>query len=247
MTIEHCHRVAQTLHADLALWRVDLDAFAESVCLDDLAPEERARAARLSTQKAATRFLASRHALRSLVADALECPWASLDFGQNNFGKPVLVGSHMHFSLSRSGSMALIGISPNQDVGVDLEIDHAVQEMEAIAKRNFTGIEYTHWHAMAADQRNREFLVIWTLKEACVKALGTGLSVPLASVETYISANSSMASSRMASARKATVRLGDSSCELTVSSVPFPGNMVAAAAVASSLAVAMAGRLVDRA
>lgn len=234
MVIEHIRRVEHMLGADAAIWLVDLDAYAKAVRLDDLAPEELARAKRLTPDKAGMRFLASRHALRSLLAEALGCARKSLAIGQNEFGKPMLASNEIHFSLSRSESGALVGISRSIEVGVDLETVRAVQEMEALAKLHLTAAERAHWLNAIVDRRDREFLGIWTLKEACLKALGTGVALQPSSVETSPVSESNMAS----------VRLGEKAIQLSISPVQVPGDMVAAAALATSQAVRTAKKAV---
>lgn len=236
MSEGYLRQVKHDLKEDLSLWFVDLEAYAHAVCLEGMLPSELAKAERLSSQNAAKRFLASRHALRILAAEALQCEPAGLNYSHNEFGKPGLTGCDLQFNLSRSGPMALIGLSWNLAVGVDLEAVCGVQEMEALAQRNYTVKEYASWHSKGADQLSREFLVIWTLKEACLKALGTGVSVPPVSVETDFSPG----------ARLASVRLGNSRCNLIASSIQLPGDFVGAAALASARAVSMARQLVGR-
>jgi 4'-phosphopantetheinyl transferase len=104
-----------------------------------------------------------------------------LSFKVNQHGKPSLVeedlahSSFTHFSLSTSGTKAMVAVSHTAPVGADIEQVRAVedgviecacsdQEMDALA-----AVE-------DSVQRRRAFFELWTSKEAYSKALGTGLS-----------------------------------------------------------------------
>jgi 4'-phosphopantetheinyl transferase len=63
-------------------------------------------------------------------------------------------------------------------VGIEVErIDHQI-EIETLADRFFSAPEAESLTRGRADARSR-FIDLWTLKEAFIKALGTGLSQPL--------------------------------------------------------------------
>ena len=91
-------------------------------------------------------------------------------FSTNSFGKPELAHrADVHFSLSHSGSWAVCALSA-QPVGVDVELPRC---SIAVARRHFHPEELAQ--ATDADALCR----LWTAKEAFVKALGRGLTIPL--------------------------------------------------------------------
>ena len=103
-----------------------------------------------------------------------------LVFAQNEFGKPhVVQAPSMHFSLSHSDDRALLAISDTLEVGADLERRRTLEHLD-LARRYFHPDEIAEIEAQPGDGAQREaFFRIWTLKEAVVKALGKGLSMPL--------------------------------------------------------------------
>ncbi len=227
--------VPHGLSPDVRLRLVDLDAYAETVALDGLTDYERARAARLPAQKG-RRQLAARHALRRVLAEALHRPVESLVIEPDDWGKPRLSGSALEFSLSHSGPAALIGVSGDRAIGVDIEVVRGVADAAALARTHFTPAERAEWSRAAAAERDRTFLTCWTRKEACVKALGVGLAATPERIEAGCTPDT----------RVATVRLGAERCEVTLGSLRLPGDSVAAVALAGPEAVRRARALFPR-
>lgn len=188
----------------------------------------------MAFSQSARHFLASRHALRHLLAEELGNPAERLMISRNELGKPQLADGGLHFNLSRSGSLALIGLSRDMAIGVDLEIIQAVQEVGALADQNFTAAEQAHLLGSDRKMRNQMFLACWTRKEACVKALGVGLSLPLASIQAGFAAG----------VRSVGVELEEMRCEVSVSSLRPSLETIAAAAIAPRQAVTMASRFI---
>ena len=97
-------------------------------------------------------------------------------FEYNEQGKPY-IESGVQFNMSHSGDYVVLAIS-DRAVGIDIErIRH---NKLSVAKRFFCEEEYEDI-LNAGDEHDRElrFLEYWTMKEAYVKYLGKGLSVPL--------------------------------------------------------------------
>ena len=133
------------------------------------------------------RFLAARAGLRTLLGRHLDRDPRSLAFATNEFGKPRLAGDgHVHFNLSHSEQRAVLAISVAAEVGIDLERERPIEHVD-LAKRYFHPNEVAAITASHDEtEQRRAFFLIWTLKEAIVKALGTGLSTPLDSFEVAI-------------------------------------------------------------
>lgn len=96
-------------------------------------------------------------------------------------GKPYLKDRpDLHFNISHSGDYAVCALS-DAPVGCDVEAIRPVRG--SVAARCFSPEENA---ALAAADGNaaREtlFFRFWTLKESCLKAVGCGITVPLASV-----------------------------------------------------------------
>ncbi len=170
---------------DVHAWLVDLDnppriAQELAALLDD---HERARAARFVSPKDRRHHEVTHGLLRTILGHYTGNDPKSLQFALGREGKPSLVtplpGEPLVFNLSHSGHHALIGVARGLTIGIDLEAMHAVPEIEAIAKSHFAAEERAELMALPLDVRLDGFLRCWTCKEAYVKALGGGLSIPL--------------------------------------------------------------------
>ena len=125
------------------------------------------------------RFSLCRAALRATLCRRLDCRNEQLTFGLSGYERPFAVVrgvcSPINFSVSHSGNHGLIALGTTGQLGVDLE--------ERVPRRNLDGIvetvmgpdEQAELAALRGAQKLRLFYRIWTLKEALVKALGTGL------------------------------------------------------------------------
>lgn len=228
--------VSHRLSPDVRLWWVDLDAYAHAVTPDGLSREEEARAARMVPGQDERRYRAARHALRRVISEIMNASPERLVIEPDDLGKPRLPGSGLQFNLSHSAGEALIGVSPHRAIGVDIEVVHEVLDAEALARAHFTNAERAEWSRGPA-ARDRTFLTCWTRKEACVKALGVGLSAPPEAVEVGCAPD----------ARVVAIRLGTESCEVALESLRLPGESVAAVALAAPAAVRLAREFFRRA
>jgi 4'-phosphopantetheinyl transferase len=110
-----------------------------------------------------------------------------LRFHYSPYGKPFLApefrGYLLNFNLSHSGSMALYAVTRNMEIGVDVECLRSDVEYEEIAERFFTANEMAVLRTIPANKKRKAFYTWWTRKEACFKAHGNGLSLPLDSFD----------------------------------------------------------------
>ena len=170
--------------AQVSLWLCTLEAMPGPDALARLGDAELDRARRFVAERDRRRYLAARCALREHLSQHTGLPGECLRIVEGEFGKPRLAdrpGSW--FNLSHSGDAALLGISKAGEVGVDLEVRHPVDDVVALARRHFSGAEFEAFMGLDAPARNDAFLRVWTRKEACLKAVGTGLSIEPASLE----------------------------------------------------------------
>ncbi len=176
--------VPQSLSSRLRIWRVDLAARTHSIDRDVLSADELARATRFVHETDRRRYLAARHALRQLLGAIVGREPAALAFVVDRFGKPRLQdGGTLEFNVSHSAGECLIAICDGQPVGVDVEVLKRMRDADALARRHFTAAEQAELAHYDGAERTRAFLACWTRKEACLKALGVGLSLPPASIE----------------------------------------------------------------
>lgn len=154
-----------------------------------LDPAERERAARFRYALHRDRFIARRAQLRMLLGRYADVSPAALRFGMTDHGKPFLVGRNdLRFSASSAGSLGLCVVARWAEVGCDLATrDDALCDM-AVAKRFFSLGEYEELLALPSPCRTDAFLNCWTRKEAYVKGIGRGLSIPLDSFAVSLAA-----------------------------------------------------------
>jgi 4'-phosphopantetheinyl transferase len=133
------------------------------------------------------RFVAARLALRRLLADETMASFAEpFVYGAN--GKPRLhTPSSREFNVSHSDHWALIGLADEQAVGVDIEIVRPITDLHELASCHFTGSELVELAACSPETAVHTFLQGWTRKEACLKAVGTGLTVEATAVDAGLS------------------------------------------------------------
>jgi 4'-phosphopantetheinyl transferase len=187
---------------EVQLWLMSLDAPAwpSSLLHDVLDDAERARAARFHFELHRRRFAHGRGLLRHLLGHALGMAPEDLRFAVGAQGKPGLESGPvaetagdgrcaLDFNLSHSGALMLLGLSDGAAIGLDIEVPRAVPELRAIAERNFAAGEQRELLALPPEAQADAFLAGWTRKEAFVKALGGGLSVPLDGFEVSLGPN----------------------------------------------------------
>ncbi len=148
--------------------------------------EERERAARFRQPQDRANFITARACLRQLLARYLKCSAVELVFQNNAHGKPELSGNlagKIYFNVSHSGDHCLLSFTEKGAVGVDIEHWREHVEYDEIAKRFFTDEEFS-WIMSVPEkaQQSERFYACWTLKEAYLKATGTGLSGSLKSL-----------------------------------------------------------------
>jgi 4'-phosphopantetheinyl transferase len=150
-----------------------------------LSAEERRRADAFAFERDARRFTVSHAVLRTLLGHATGIPPGELLFRREPGWKPVLEASTtrpIHFSLSRSEEVVLIGLAW-RPLGVDIEWLGKTVDTEALSDFVLSDREREAFRRLDPRDRQRAFLHCWTQKEAYLKAIGEGLYVPPASVE----------------------------------------------------------------
>ncbi|XP_034932175.1 uncharacterized protein [Populus alba] len=111
----------------------------------------------------------------------------SLKFKKNVHGKPELVWesddgqcpSPLHFNISHTSSLIACGVTVNSPIGIDVEEKQRKikNDILAFARRLFSVYEVEHLSAISdSEVQRQEFVKLWILKEAYVKALGRGFS-----------------------------------------------------------------------
>lgn len=168
---------------EVHLWRIDLPTLAgQSRWQEILSEAERSRAARFHFTRDRDCYTVTRALLRTILAGYLETDPRSLQFAYSEKEKPSLAAPRtvaIEFNVSHSGSVALLAFARGKLVGVDVEQIRADFDHEKIAVRFFSENERKQLSALAPSARPDAFFRCWARKESYIKAVGTGLSLPL--------------------------------------------------------------------
>jgi 4'-phosphopantetheinyl transferase len=89
----------------------------------------------------------------------------------------------LQFNVAHSGGIALYAFSGGKSVGIDIESIRTDFACEEIAARYFAPAERKRLTQCPTSLKQRSFFACWTRKEAAIKAVGAGLSIPLDSFE----------------------------------------------------------------
>jgi 4'-phosphopantetheinyl transferase len=117
-------------------------------------------------------------ALRLLLGAYLGEDPCELDFVRGLGGKPALagIGSWLRFNLSHSGTLALVALARDREVGIDVERVDPARASGLIADTVFSPREVSSFRLLQEPARTHAFFSCWTRKEACAKATGEGVA-----------------------------------------------------------------------
>lgn len=166
------------------VWRaiVDIPFAGLQVYQETLSPDELERALRFKFSQHRRRFTAARGILRQILARYLGKPPGDIRLQSGPFGKPLLqdpAESTLHFNVSHSQQLAVVAVSHDFEVGIDLEADRDSLDYAGLAERICSPEEFTVFRNLPQAEQRAAFFRCWTRKEAFVKALGKGFSFPL--------------------------------------------------------------------
>lgn len=185
---------------EVQCWSVRLDVPPHTVAAlaATLSADERSRSERLRFERDRRRFVVAHGALRDLLGRYVGTDPGRIRFVCNSFGKPELhpdFGGRVTFNLAHSADLALIAIARDARVGVDVEsIEGREESNDAdVARSFFSATEVDALSRVPTQLYGEAFLRCWTMKEACVKASGEGLTIPLPSFSVPITTDSTPA------------------------------------------------------
>jgi 4'-phosphopantetheinyl transferase len=92
----------------------------------------------------------------------------------------------LKYNISHGGDLIVVAFSETSEVGIDVESSHRKVNLD-IVKRYFTASESTFIDNLPQNRQSEYFIRLWTIKEAYLKMLGTGLFKPLDSFEVRLS------------------------------------------------------------
>lgn len=157
------------------IWHIPFEGLAD-VSEVTLSYEEKTKASKFRKKEDKQRYVLSHVYLRKILSTYFpyvdEKNW---EFELSPYGKPSLALKHnvkLYFNLSHSESRAYVVCSKTSECGIDVEEDKAMSLDKNLLELILRPEEIETFN-------EADFFLYWTLKEAYVKAVGKGLTLPM--------------------------------------------------------------------
>lgn len=145
-----------------------------------LSEAETKRAGLLKSELVTSRFIAGRGILRTILGAYLDVDPADVKLATGEHGKPYLAESteDLRFNLSHVDDLLVLAVAAGLEVGIDIERIAAGKPVHDMGRLAFSRQEQDVLLAMPASRQIQAFYRCWVRKEACLKACGSGFSLP---------------------------------------------------------------------
>jgi 4'-phosphopantetheinyl transferase len=148
-----------------------------SHCLDlvsSLSREEKLRSDRFHFNADRNTYILGHGFLRYILSKKLSVNPVDLILKNDKNNKPGLIGNPYYFNLTHSREAFSFAVSRHVYVGIDIE--NAVQDIDIIPIINsYFGKEEKEFILGSGTDSHDKFFLLWTRKEALLKAIGTGI------------------------------------------------------------------------
>ena len=168
---------------EVQVWVWRCSSIIPGSCRDLLSDAERVRAARFAFERDRVRFIAAHAGLRLVLGGLLGIDADAIRFVEDENGKPRLAGDTrppLFFNLSHSHELAAVAVSASFEVGLDIEMLRPADLAGVVSM--FSQGEQAALRSLPASYA----FDVWTRKEAYMKAIGLGLTLPLDSFEVSV-------------------------------------------------------------
>ena len=150
--------------------------------------DDKLRLAKFASLDLGHRFIKARAALRCILTTFGDnkIPETDWRFGVIANGKPCIRApktSIASFNLSYANSFIAIAFSKTVEVGIDIEVEHAIPDDE-IPWHLFSKDEQQLLKATPKKDFSNAFFRLWTLKEAIAKQTGQGFATEFSEINT---------------------------------------------------------------
>jgi 4'-phosphopantetheinyl transferase len=141
-----------------------------------LSTQETERYHRFNFDKDKHSYLVAHALLRHVLSKYIDIEESQWQFARNEHGRPELLMPSgtpgIKFNLTHTDGLCACIITLDKACGIDAENIHRKNRLDAVARRMFADEELAQ---LDDDSLQHQFYYFWTLREAYVKALGTGL------------------------------------------------------------------------
>ena len=186
-------------------WSLDLPESDAVDFMSQLSSDEHQRARRLVKKEDALHFMAARAGLRMILgAEIGESP-RDVTFQLSPSGKPRLANhGDMHFNLSHSSGHAVLVLSRQQPVGIDIERIRTLAS--GIETQFLSSEEIARLTHVPASARTASLVALWAAKEAVIKLYGDSRQLKPGDIDLNLDGTGQITSARVA---------GEVGCTLT--------------------------------
>lgn len=172
-----------TKAVELLLTRLDIAPAAVVSAARLLSDAEQQRGARFAFVRDRSRYTVAHSWLRRLLGARLGVRPEAVELVYGQHGKPALAphfaASALSFNLSCSQNLAVCALTSGREIGIDIERVLPLAAITPMGDRFFSQREQVSYRTLTEQDKAQGFFNCWTRKEAFIKALGLGLSLPL--------------------------------------------------------------------
>lgn len=173
-------KILNQLRESIHIWYSQVPSVPPNI--SSLAADEIRKANKFVRPVDQRRHLATRAMVRELLSQYYPLEPAMWRFVTNDFGKPTIdatITADLYFNVSHTSEVIVCAITSFPEIGIDVE-DRIPNDLHEVSQHFFAKSEIDWLNESPNDQAARErFTTIWTMKEAYIKAVGKGLSIPL--------------------------------------------------------------------
>jgi 4'-phosphopantetheinyl transferase len=167
---------------DVHVWRICLDRDLSYVntLFQTLSSDERQKGESYRFDEDRNRFVVARGTVRKILGEYLNSDPEQICFSYTRYGKPFLKqeGNTIRFNVTHSRGLALFAVACGREIGIDVEFIDKNFPVVKTAQQVFSPNECYQLQTLEPDLQAAAFFQGWTLKEAYLKAIGTGFSNP---------------------------------------------------------------------
>lgn len=185
-----CISQLSTQTIDIWPFRLDESPNRIEMLMEWLPPHEKSMQYRGVVPEIGIRAAVARAGLRRILSRYLGKAPSSLNFEAGDHGKPRLDSGQLSFNLAHSASLAIVVVTLENRIGVDLELIRDSIDVDRLAVRCFSAVELERWKTLQDSEKLQVFFDAWTRKEAFLKALGDGMSKAMNSIECDLESDS---------------------------------------------------------
>ena len=162
---------------------INLDLFDSANFLWILSNNEIERVNKIRVEKKKHQHIITKGMIKKLLSNILNKDPYKIELLYNTHGKPFINekynGSSVEFNTSHSGEYALIAITLDNKIGVDIQKIKPEVDFKALSNRFFSNDEKHELMKLDEHKQQDAFYLGWVRKESFIKATGMGVAYGL--------------------------------------------------------------------